>query len=41
MGFGAELIGTCAINRDTWNKLSPDIQKIMEWLKLDFKLEMF
>lgn len=30
MGFGAELIGTNAINRDTWNKLSPDIQKIME-----------
>jgi TRAP-type C4-dicarboxylate transport system substrate-binding protein len=30
MGFGAELIGTYAINRDTWNKLSPDIQKIMQ-----------
>lgn len=30
MGFGAELIGTHAINRDTWSKLSPDVQKIMQ-----------
>jgi TRAP-type C4-dicarboxylate transport system substrate-binding protein len=35
MGFGAELIGTDAINRDTWNKLSPGVQRIMQEAALD------